>query len=213
MPLPGVTVKLIPDDEMRCEIRVKGPNVMTGYFEDPERTRAAFDDEGFFITGDAVRFVDPEDTARGLVFDGRVSEDFKLETGTWVQAGALRMKVLAELAGLAQDVVICGHDRGEVGLFVFPAADAIGEPADVTLGAITDAHLMARIEGGLRAMNAHVSGSAKRITRALILAEPPSLQDHEITDKGSLNIKKILTRRADLLERLYDNEDPALIRV
>ena len=213
VPLPGVTVKLIPDDEMRCEIRVKGPNVMTGYFEDPERTRAAFDDEGFFITGDAVRFVDPEDTARGLVFDGRVSEDFKLETGTWVQAGALRMKVLAELAGLAQDVVICGHDRGEVGLFVFPAADAIGEPADVTLGAITDAHLMARIEGGLRAMNAHVSGSAKRITRALILAEPPSLQDHEITDKGSLNIKKILTRRADLLERLYDNEDPALIRV
>ncbi|MCA0922585.1 feruloyl-CoA synthase [Pseudooceanicola nanhaiensis] len=213
VPLPGVTVKLIPDDDMRCEIRVKGPNVMPGYYNDDERTAKAFDDEGFFITGDAVRFVDPEDAARGLIFDGRVSEDFKLETGTWVQAGMLRMSVLKELAGLAQDVVICGHDRGEVGLFVFPAADAVTEPADTTGGAISDPHLMARIEEALRAMNAHVTGSAKRITRALILAEPPSVEGHEVTDKGSLNVNKILTRRADLLERLYDNEDPALIRV
>ncbi len=212
VPMPGVTVKLIPDDDMRCEIRVKGPNVMPGYYNDAERTAAAFDEEGYFITGDAVRFVDPEDPAQGLIFDGRVSEDFKLETGTWVQAGTLRMNALAELAGLAQDVVICGHDRGEVGLFIFPVP-GIAEPGNTTRGAVTDEHAMARIEAGLRSMNAHVSGSAKRVTRALILAEPPSLQDAEITDKGSLNIKKILTRRADLLERLYDNEDPALIRV
>lgn len=213
VPLPGVTVKLIPDDDMRCEIRVKGPNVMPGYYNDPERTARAFDEEGFFITGDAVRFVNPEDPDRGLIFDGRVSEDFKLETGTWVQAGMLRMSVLRELPGLAQDVVICGHDRGEVGLFVFPAAGAVTEPGDTTGGAVSDPHLMARIEEALRAMNAHVTGSAKRITRAMILAEPPSLEAHEVTDKGSLNINKILTRRADLLERLYDNEDPALIRV
>jgi feruloyl-CoA synthase len=212
VPMPGVTVKLVPDDEMRCEIRVKGPNVMPGYHNDPERTAAAFDEEGFFITGDAVRFVDPADPARGLVFDGRVSEDFKLETGTWVQAGNLRMNALAELAGLAQDVVICGHDRGEVGLFVFPVP-GLAEQGNTTRGAVTDPHLMARVEAALRSMNAHVTGSAKRITRAIVLAEPPSVRDQEITDKGSLNIRRILTRRADLLERLYDNEDPALIRV
>lgn len=213
VPLPGVTIKLIPDENMRCEIRVKGPNVMPGYYRDPKRTAAAFDEEGFFITGDAVRFVDPADATRGLIFDGRVAEDFKLETGTWVQAGMLRMSVLKELAGLAQDVVICGHDRGEVGLFVFPAANAVTDAGDTTGGAISDPHLMARIEAALRAMNARVTGSAKRITRALILAEPPSLEGQEVTDKGSLNINNILKRRADLLERLYDNEDPALIRV
>ncbi|MXN64395.1 AMP-binding protein [Stappia sp. GBMRC 2046] len=212
VPLPGVSVKLIPDADMRCEIRVKGPNVMPGYFNDPDKTKAAFDEEGFFITGDAVRFVDPQDAERGLIFDGRVSEDFKLDTGTWVQAGNLRMAALKELTGLAQDVVICGHDRGEVGLFVFPAPGAANLD-EVAGGAVADAHLMARIEERLRAMNSRVTGSAKRITRALILAEPPSLKDHEITDKGSLNIRKVLTRRADLLERLYDNEDPALIRV
>ncbi|MBY6006563.1 feruloyl-CoA synthase [Salipiger bermudensis] len=212
VPLPAVELKLIPDEDMRCEIRVKGPNIMPGYYGDPEKTAQAFDEEGFFITGDAVRFVDPNDANRGLIFDGRVSEDFKLDTGTWVQAGNLRMTALKELAGLAQDVVICGHDRGEVGLFIFPAPGA-AEPGDVTEGAVTDPHLMTQIEVKLREMNAHVTGSAKRITRAVVLAEPPSLEHHEITDKGSLNIKKILTRRADLLERLYDNEDPALIRV
>lgn len=212
VPLPGVELKLIPDADMRCEIRVRGPNVMTGYFQDPDRTAAAFDDEGFFITGDAVRFVDPDDPSQGLIFDGRVSEDFKLETGTWVQAGNLRMAALKALAGIAQDIVICGHDRGEVGLFVFPMP-GVATAGNSTRGAVTDDDLKIRLEMALRAMNAGVTGSAKRITRALILSEPPSVEGNEITDKGSLNIKKILTRRADLLERLYDNEDPALIRV
>ncbi|SIT12411.1 feruloyl-CoA synthase [Paracoccus saliphilus] len=212
VPLPGVEVKLIPDDDMRCEIRVKGPNVMQGYFNDPKKTVEAFDEEGYFITGDAVRFVDPDDADRGLIFDGRVSEDFKLDTGTWVQAGNLRMTALKELAGLAQDVVICGHDRGEVGLFIFPVP-AAARSCEVTHGAVTDTVLMTKVALRLREMNAHVTGSAKRITRAIVLAEPPSLVHHEISDKGSLNIKKILTRRANLLERLYDNEDPGLIRV
>ncbi|MBT9385049.1 feruloyl-CoA synthase [Pseudooceanicola sp. CBS1P-1] len=212
VPLPGVEVKLIPDDEMRCEIRVKGPNVTKGYYAAPEKTAEAFDEEGFFITGDAVRFVNPDDPSRGLIFDGRVSEDFKLSTGTWVQAGTLRMNVLDRLKGLVQDVVICGHDRGEIGVFLFPQASLSAEATEAE-GALIEPHLAAKIEEALRALNATTSGSAKRVTRALMLSEAPSLADHEVTDKGSLNVRKILTRRAALLERLYDNEDPALIRV
>lgn len=212
VPLPGTEIKLIPDDEMRCELRVKGPNVMTGYWGDPEKSAAAFDEEGFLITGDAVRFVNPDDPDRGLIFDGRVSEDFKLLTGTWVQAGRLRLDALEHLRGLVQDVVICGHDRGEIGLFIFPKPGQVH--GDTTSeGAVIDPELQSAIENRLRAMAKTASGSARRITRAIILAEPPSLKDSEMTDKGSLNVRKIITRRADLLERLYDNEDPALIRV
>lgn len=212
VPLPGVEVKLIPDPDLRCEIRVRGPNVMPGYYNDPQRTAAAFDEEGFFITGDAVRFVDPQHPERGLVFDGRVSEDFKLTTGTWVQAGRLRMEALEQLRGLVQDVVICGHDRGEVGLFIFPKPDQV-HGDNTSEGAVIDPILQIEIEAVMRAMARTATGSAKRISRALILAEPPSLKDGELTDKGSLNVRKIITRRADLLERLYDNEDPGLIRV
>ena len=212
VPLPGVEVKLLPDDEMRCELRVKGPNVLPGYFNDPVKTAEAFDAEGFLITGDAVRFVNPDDPDRGLRFDGRVSEDFKLQSGTWVQAGGLRLAALDALRGLAQDVVICGHDRDEIGLFIFPRADQV-EGTNTAEGAVIDAVLQAQVEERLRALAAQATGSARRISRALILAEPPSLKDGEVTDKGSLNVRKIITRRADLLERLYDNEDPGLIRV
>ncbi|MCZ4292123.1 feruloyl-CoA synthase [Hoeflea alexandrii] len=212
VPLPGTEIKLIPDDEMRCELRVKGPNVMAGYWGDAEKSAAAFDEEGFLITGDAVRFVNPDDPDRGLIFDGRVSEDFKLLTGTWVQAGRLRLDALEHLRGLVQDVVICGHDRGEIGLFIFPKPGQVH--GDTTSeGAVIDAELQSAIENRLRVMAKAATGSAKRITRAIILAEPPSLKDSEMTDKGSLNVRKVITRRADLLERLYDNEDPALIRV
>ncbi|MCY0093739.1 feruloyl-CoA synthase [Hoeflea ulvae] len=212
VPLPGTEIKLIPDDEMRCELRVKGPNVMTGYWEDAEKSAAAFDEEGFLITGDAVRFVNPDDPERGLIFDGRVSEDFKLLTGTWVQAGRLRLDALEHLRGLVQDVVICGHDRGEIGLFIFPKPGQV-HGDNRSEGAVIDPELQAAVETRLRAMSKTSAGSAKRITRAIILADPPSLKDSEMTDKGSLNVRKIITRRADLLERLYDNEDPALIRV
>ena len=211
VPVPGVTVKLVANDKDRWEIRVKGPNVMQGYYDDPDKTRAAFDAEGFLITGDAARFVDPDDASRGLVFDGRISEDFKLATGTWVQAGILRMNLLRHLAGLVQDVVICGHDRTEVGLLVFPAqAHATGDASD---GVLINASLNAQIQARLRQMNAETSGSARRITRALVLSEPPSIAAHEITDKGSLNINKILTRRAALVERLYDTDVNGAVRV
>ncbi|SFA68941.1 feruloyl-CoA synthase [Poseidonocella pacifica] len=212
VPLPGTEIKLIPDDEMRCELRVKGPNIMAGYFDDPERTADAFDDEGFLRTGDAVRFVDVNDPERGLAFDGRVSEDFKLLTGTWVQAGKLRLDALEVLRGLVQDVMICGHDRDAVGLFIFPRPDQV-HGDNTSEGAVIDPVLQSQIESRLSAMAEAASGSARRISRAIILAEPPSLKDSEITDKGSLNPRKIMARRAALLERLYDNEDPALIRV
>lgn len=212
VPLPGANVKLSPDDEMRCELRVQGPNVMTGYYDDPVKTSEAFDDRGYLITGDAVRFVDADDPNRGLAFDGRVSEDFKLLTGTWVQAGKLRLDALDGLRGLVQDVMICGHDRDAIGLFVFPLPDQV-HVDNTSKGTVIDPALQAQIEARLAEMAQAASGSAKRISRAIILAEPPSLKDGEITDKGSLNPRKIMTRRAELLERLYDNEDPALIRV
>ncbi|SMD05385.1 feruloyl-CoA synthase [Primorskyibacter flagellatus] len=212
VPLPGTEIKLTPDAEMRCELRVKGPNIMAGYFGDPDKTAQAFDDESFLITGDAVRFVDVDDPDRGLTFDGRVSEDFKLLTGTWVQAGKLRIDALEGLRGLAQDVVICGHDRDAIGMFIIPYPDQL-RGDNTSQGAVIDPTLQARIEERLREMAHAATGSARRISRAIVLAEPPSLKDGEITDKGSLNVRNIITRRADLLERLYDNEDPALIRV
>lgn len=212
VPLPGTEIKLIPDGEMRCELRVKGPNIMPGYWGDAEKSAAAFDEEGFLITGDVVRFVNPDDPERGLVFDGRVSEDFKLSTGTWVQAGRLRLDALEHLRGLVQDVVVCGHDRGEIGLFIFPKPGEV-HGDNTSRGAVIDPQLQAAIEQRLRDMAMASNGSSKRITRAIVLAEPPSLKDSEVTDKGSLNVRKVISRRADLLERLYDNEDPALIRV
>jgi feruloyl-CoA synthase len=212
VPLPGTTVKLLPDHAMRCQLRVKGPNVMQGYFEDAAKSQEAFDDEGFLMTGDAAKFADPDDASRGLVFDGRVAEDFKLSTGTWVRAGRLRLNALSAMAGLVQDVVVCGHDRDEIGLLIFPAPGH-AHGSDTPMGAVIDPVLQAEIGTRLSGLAGAATGSAARITRGLIMVEPPSLKDQEITDKGSLNVRRILTRRADLLKRLYDDDDPALIRI
>ena len=156
-PLPGVTVKLIPDAGMRCELRVKGPNVTPGYFRDPERTAAAFDDEGYLITGDAVRLVDPAEPSRGLAFDGRVAEDFKLATGTWVHVSRLRIEALPVLAPLVQDLVITGHDRAEIGalLVLNPAAlTARGIAVEARDGALVGPSLAAALADGLRRLAA-----------------------------------------------------------
>lgn len=201
VPVPGIEVKLIPDEDMRCEIRLKGPSVFGGYLNDPDRTAAAFDDEGFFVTGDAVQFVDGD----VLRFDGRISEDFKLMTGTWVRAAALRLEVLGALAGLAADVVITGADRGEVGALIVPS-EALRAGAAEDAGALrVDGAVIARRIGRLG------GSSSTRVARALVLAEPPSLAEGEITAKGNLNTRKLLTRRAALLERLY-SDDPSVIR-
>ncbi len=212
VPMPGIEVKLIPDPDMRCDLRVRGPNNTPGYLNDPESTAALFDDEGFLISGDAVRLVDPDNPRLGLRFDGRISEDFKLTTGTWVRASNLRLDLLQKLAPWAQDVVICGADKSEIGALVVPSPEAMalaGNDAERD-GAIVSDALADRIRGALE--TDEQEGSSTRIARLLVLSEPPSMGDGEITAKGNLNFRKLLTRRAALYERLYADADPAVIR-
>nr|WP_279391768.1 feruloyl-CoA synthase [Shimia aestuarii] len=216
VPMTGVTLKLIPDADMRCEMRVKGPNVMPGYFQNPDKTAEAFDEEGFFVTGDAMVFVDPDDIDRGMKFDGRISEDFKLLTGTWVRAAQLRIDMLACLAPLATDLVITGADRNQIGVMVFPdVAELKREGFDLTddNGAYRCTLLQGEIHRRLAERAREISGSSTKISRAIVLSEPASMPEGEMTAKGNLNFRKILTRRKDLLERLYDDADPAIITI
>ncbi|MBR9843502.1 MAG: feruloyl-CoA synthase [Rhodobacteraceae bacterium] len=216
VPMTGVTLKLIPDGDMRCEMRVKGPNVMPGYFENEEKTKEAFDEEGFFITGDAMVFVDSGNIDRGMKFDGRISEDFKLLTGTWVRAAQLRIDMLACLSPLAADLVITGADRGQIGVMIFPdVAELKREGFDLAddNGAYRCKLLQGEIHRRLAERAREVSGSSSLISRAIVLSEPASMPEGEMTAKGNLNFRKILTRRKDLLERLYDDADPAIITI
>lgn len=216
VPLNGVTLKLIPDEDMRCEMRIKGPNVMPGYFRDDEKTREAFDEEGFFVTGDAMQFIDRADVNQGMKFDGRISEDFKLLTGTWVRAAQLRMDMLACLAPLAADLVITGADRNQIGVMIFPDMAELareGFEARDDRGALCGDLLQGEIHRRLAARAREISGSSTRISRAIVLTEPASMPEGEMTAKGNLNFRKILLRRKDLLERLYDDADPASITV
>ncbi|RMF34677.1 MAG: feruloyl-CoA synthetase [Alphaproteobacteria bacterium] len=210
VPVPGLEAKLIPLGEGRYELRVRGPNLFGGYLGDAGGSAESFDAEGFFITGDAVRLVDPADFSRGLIFDGRLGEDFKLITGTWVHASTLRLKALAALAGLVQDVVVVGEGRAEVGLLIFPPP---GQTGHRSRGAIVDETTAAALELALARLAETATGSSNRIARALILAEPPDIGAGEITAKGSLNTAAITRRRAALVDRLYDDADPAVIRI
>nr|WP_254447959.1 feruloyl-CoA synthase [Ruegeria arenilitoris] len=216
VPMNGVTLKLIPDEEMRCEVRVKGPNVMPGYFKDPKKTAQAFDDEGFLITGDAMLFVDPRDVDKGMTFDGRISEDFKLLTGTWVRAAQLRMDILNWLAPIANDIVVTGADRNQIGLLIFPDQEELtlqGYELIDDNGAYRCDLLQGEIRRRLAERASKVSGSSTRVARAIILSKPASMSDGEITAKGNLNFRKVLTERQRLLERLYDDADPATINI
>ena len=215
VPLPQVTLKLIPDEDGRCELRLTGPNVLKGYFRDPETSKAAFDDEGYLITNDAVKFVDPNDANAGLNFDGRISEDFKLMSGTWVRATNIRLDALKHFADIAMDVVVTGHDRNEIGLLVFPHPGSMnehllgGQPDDVI-----DADAVRTLIGSrLMALGKTATSSSTRVVRALVLATPPSMSEGELTAKGSINARKVLTLRKPLLERLYDDNDSAVVRL
>jgi feruloyl-CoA synthase len=192
LPNPGCELKLVPAAG-KLEVRVRGPNVTPGYYRRDDLTRAAFDEEGYYRIGDAMKFADPAAPAKGLVFDGRVAEDFKLTTGTWVHVGMVRVKLIAAGNPLIQDAVITGHDRDEVGALVFPS------PAAKDLA---PAELRARIAAALRALNAE-GGSSMHPTRALISTDPPSIDANEITDKGYINQRAVLERRAVLVERLH----------
>ncbi|MBV7407506.1 feruloyl-CoA synthase [Maritimibacter sp. DP1N21-5] len=216
VPMRGVEVKLIPDDDMRCEVRVRGPNIFTGYLGNPEKTAEAFDDEGFFITGDAMVFLEANDPNKGLRFDGRLSEDFKLLTGTWVRAAQLRLDMLACIGPIAQDIVVTGADKGDIGLMIFPnpaVLSAQGYKNTETNGALTDRSLLSDIERRLAERAREGSGSSTRVARAVVLAEPPSMPDGEMTAKGNLNYRKVLDRRKAILDRLYSDSDPACIKI
>jgi feruloyl-CoA synthase len=209
LPAPGCELKLLAAGP-KLEIRVRGPQITTGYWDLPELTAKAFDAEGFYITGDAVRLVDEQHPEFGLYFDGRVSEDFKLTTGTWVNVGGLRVKALESLAGIAQDLVVAGHDRDDIGFLIFPNLQACRKlcgdlPADTPVNAVIEhPALHAALRTALQALRAAGGGSSTYAARALLLADPPSIDAGEITDKGYINQGAVLAKRTALVERLYD---------
>jgi feruloyl-CoA synthase len=214
LPFPGVQLKLVPTAEAgRYELRLKSVIVTPGYFRRPDLTARMLDEEGFYRIGDAGRFVDPEDASWGLVFDGRVVEDFKLASGTFVLVGTLRAAAIAAASPVLQDAVICGQDQAYVGLLGFPNLAACRQLAGDEAGKLDVTALLAhpRVVGtlrqGLAGMNARTTGSSGRIRRALLMAEPPSVDDGEITDKGYINQRAALARRKALVERLYAGGD------
>ncbi|WP_088281345.1 feruloyl-CoA synthase [Ideonella sp. A 288] len=203
-PLPGVDLKFVPNAG-KLELRVRGPNVFPGYRNAPELTAKAFDDEGYYLIGDAGRLVDPQRPERGVAFDGRVAEDFKLMSGTWVSVGTLRVRAVTALTPLAADVVVTGHDREEVGLLVFPSP-AARELSTQALGE--------RVREALVAMRQEGGGSSQAPTRARVLDEPPSADAGEITDKGYINQGAVLRRRNGDVIALYSNvPDTRTVRV
>lgn len=203
LPLPGTTLKLVPNGE-KLEVRVKGPSVMPGYHDDPKKNAEVFDEEGFYCLGDAVKFVDENDPNQGLIFDGRVGEDFKLSSGTWVSVGTLRPDFVAACSPLIFDAVICGQDKDFATALVWSSpvtaeqyAKAAGDPAKGF------AALMADLARKAAAFNAGEPGSSRRIKRVLVMTEPPSIDAGEITDKGYVNQRLVISRRAALVQALY----------
>jgi feruloyl-CoA synthase len=199
VPAPGLELKAVPVDG-RLEARVAGPNVTPGYWRNESQTRDAFDEEGFYRTGDVIAPRDPSDLTQGFVFQGRLTEDFKLSTGTWVRVGWLRARLLAALGEFVQDVVITAPDRPFVGALIFPNVGACR-----TLAA---AEVRRRIVAGLAQFNGLNATNSTTIGRALLLDEPPSIDAMEITDKGSLNQKAVLAHRAALVDALYAAAGP-----
>ena len=207
LPAAGMEVKLTPV-ESKMEARVRGPNITPGYWRDRALTAAAFDDEGFYRLGDAMAFADPADPRKGLVFDGRLAEDFKLSTGTWVSVGPLRARILAQAAGVAQDVVIAGHDREFVAALVFPNLQAcrelIGAGADTPARTLlSHPVIVSRFTDVFTTLAAASTGSSTFVARAIVLEDPPSMDAREVTDKGSINQKAVLAHRAALVDELY----------
>ncbi|MCL4700196.1 MAG: AMP-binding protein, partial [Burkholderiaceae bacterium] len=193
LPMPGVEIKFVPNGG-KLEMRLRGPNIFPGYRGNDEATRAAFDEDGFYRIGDAGYLQDESDPASGIVFNGRVAEDFKLTSGTWVSVGTLRLHLVAALAPLAQDAVITGHDRNEIGALVFLTEAARTLP---------EAEVRAQVKAALQRIRAEHAGSAHTPTRVLLLPDAPSMAAGEITDKGYINQRLTLARRAAEVEGLY----------
>ncbi len=217
LPCPGVTIKMVPNGG-KFELRVKGPNVTPGYLNRPDLTGAAFDEDGFYKIGDAGRFAAPERPSCGIAFDGRVAEDFKLDTGTWVHVGTLRLAVLAAAAPLLQDAIVTGQDREYIGMLAWPNLQGCREicrdgdgsqPAEALL---RSKEVVEHLRKSLTEFNARQQGSATRVRRIMLMTTPPSIDANEITDKGYINQRAALERRKDLVERLYaENPDPEVV--
>ncbi len=198
LPAPGIQVKLVPDGE-KLELRVKGPNVTPGYWKQPEITAQCFDDEGYYSMGDALRFADPADHNRGFMFDGRVTEAFKLSPGTWVNMAAVRAGVIAACAGLIRDVVLTGLDRNHIGALIFPLPDVRPDPA--------------LFRERLAALARSATGSSNHVARVIILETQPQIDLSEVTDKGSINQRAVMAARAELVEDLYRDPPPPHVMV
>ena len=215
VPIPGTELKLVPSGD-KLEVRVRGPNITPGYWKSPEQTAKAFDEEGFYLIGDAVTFADPDRPELGLFFDGRVAEDFKLNSGTWVSVGTLRVNGIAALAPLVQDIVVTGHGGDEVRFLVFPnlvacrALAGLPDTAGVA-DVLGNAKVRTAIAQGLAKLKANGGGTSSFATRALLLAEPASVDHGEITDKGYINQRAVIARRADALALLDSAASPAWI--
>ena len=217
VPLPGVVARLLPMAGGVYELRVKGPNVTPGYYNAPQKTAEAFDAEGFLVTGDAVRFADTQEIDGGLVFDGRLSEDFKMSTGTFVQVTRLRTMAVSAMSEVVADLVICGHGRDELAALAFIKPSFLATLPDGNrsdgAGALNHPDLLKAMTAAMQRFAQGGAGASMRIARMLALQEPASLPAGEMTHKGNLNQKLLLKTRAEWVERLYADDDPAVARL
>ena len=209
LPMPGITLKLVPNGE-KMEVRVQGASVTPGYKDDAKRNADAFDEEGFYRLGDAADFLDEDDPDRGLVFDGRVTEDFKLSTGTWVSVGTLRPELVTACSPLIHDCVIAGQDREHIGLLVWPNPTA-AQKYVAQSGPDGLAILAEDIAAKLASFNAEAGGTSRKVGSMMLLTEPPSLDAGEITDKGYINQSAVLSKRAEAVDALYSDESSPLV--
>jgi feruloyl-CoA synthase len=209
VPVAGMELKLVPNGG-KLEARFRAPNVMPGYWRNPEATAKAFDTEGYYCTGDALKFVDENDPNKGMIFDGRIAEDFKLDTGTWVSVGVLKAKLITAGNGLIQDAAITGHDRAFLGAIIFPNLDyckklaGLGDDSDMKT-IVNTPSVLAALQGVLNTFALQSTGSSTLIKRAILADFNLSIDKGEITDKGSINQRMILTNRAEYVEMLYKN--------
>ena len=215
VPAPGLELKLVEMDG-KTEVRYRGPNITPGYWRAPKETAEAFDDEGFFCTGDAVKWIDETDIHLGLKFDGRIAEDFKLATGTFVSVGPLRGKIIAAGAPYIQDAVLTGINLKEVGAMVFPTPavrQLSGLPSDASMAdVLNSAPVLAQFQSIVDQLAAQATGSANRIARLCLLCEPPTIDRGEITDKGSINQRAVLSHRADTVAALHEDRLHTIIK-
>ena len=211
VPTPGMELKLVPNND-KVEVRYKGPNITPGYWRAPQETQEAFDEEGFFCTGDAVKWIDENDVHQGLKFDGRIAEDFKLATGTFVSVGPLRGKIIAAGAPYVQDAVITGLNMHEVGAMIFPTAAVRGLSGlgvDASMAEVlSSAPVVAHFQHVLNELAKTATGSASRVARMVLLSEPPSIDKGEVTDKGSINQRAVLKHRDGLVQALHAGTAP-----